>query len=56
MDYKWYFAFISVGCLFIMLAPLQENQWPLIVLGLVMVICSGGLCYYQMKKNKKKER
>lgn len=53
MDYKWNFAFMSIGCLFIMIAPMQENQWPLIILGMLIVLISGGLFYRQMKKDKK---
>lgn len=53
MDYRWYFAFMSMGCLLIMIAPMQENQWPLIGLGLLITLLSGGLFYLKMKNDKK---
>lgn len=52
MDYKWYFAFMSIGCLFITIAPLQENQWPLIFVG-VLIVASSILGYVRKSKAEK---
>ena len=54
MDYRWYFAFISIGCILIMISPQQDNMWPLMGAGLAIVVINIVLCCLQMKKKKEK--
>lgn len=56
MDYKWYFAFMSIGCLLITIAPLQANQWPLISLGGLMLVVSIVGFIRKTKADKKAEQ
>lgn len=47
---KWNLGFLSIGCVFIMLSPTMDNQWPLLVLGVVIVILSAISIYKDAKK------